>query len=369
MKNIFYDGENNVITAGRVTGGVMEKNHRFQKRHSLEDKATQDKKYFANDPDASVDAFFIGASKPIVALKEQIKSIAQLDTTTLIAGETGTGKELVARAIEKYSGNPSKPMVKVNCTTLAPQLFESELFGHEKGSFTGADSRVLGKFELANNGIIFLDEIGDLPLDLQPKLLRVIQEKEIMSIGGSQTLKLNVKIVAATNRDLHKEVQEGRFREDLYYRLSVIPLVLPPLRERKEDIPMLSEHFLKRYEKKLGKRGMSFSESSIKKLISHDWPGNVRELQHLIEREMILSKSKTIDISLDHKADPEERKKENTGFETLVELEKQHIQKVLEKTNGRVRGKQGAAEILAINPSTLESRIRKLGISKKSILR
>ncbi|MEM6524722.1 MAG: sigma-54 dependent transcriptional regulator [Bacteroidota bacterium] len=367
MKSILHNRDHD-LTATLGNNSVVVNSKRLLKKNAGLKDETSRQKESGGRKNRSVNNFFVGSSKQMLILKEQIKTVAQIDTTTLILGETGTGKELVAEAIYRYYGSPDSPMIRVNCTTLSPQLFESELFGHEKGSFTGADRRVIGKFELANNGIIFLDEIGDLPFDLQSKLLRVIQEKELTRLGSSEIIKLNVKIVAATNRNLPQEVAEGRFREDLYYRLSVISLVLPPLRERSEDIPILSEYFLRMYEKKLGRQDMSLSARSMKKLISHDWPGNVRQLQHVIEKEMILSKDNVIDISLNPKGDfTKEKKMENAELKTLVEMEKFYIKKALRKTKGRIRGKDGAAEILAINPSTLESRIRKLGINKKDI--
>ncbi|MEM7106636.1 MAG: sigma 54-interacting transcriptional regulator [Bacteroidota bacterium] len=344
----------------------------FEKLHLLKNEAEQEKKYLHDEINArhNVDGF-IGHSPAVESIREKIKVVSRTDTSVLIYGETGTGKELVARSIHGKSGN-TKPMVKINCAALPSQLIESELFGHEKGSFTGALKKVIGKFEMAHNGIIFLDEIGELPIDLQPKLLRVIQEKEILRIGGASPIKLNAKIIAATNRDLEKEVQAGNFRADLYYRLNVFPINIPPLRHRKDEIPELAELFLKRFSRKLGRGNLKFSKNSLPTMLNYEWPGNIRELQHVIEREVILSKGKLIDITPELLITRDSPSKAYSakgataqGLKTYKKAEKDLIINTLKYTKGKVRGPGGAAEILDINPSTLESRIRKLGIVKK----
>jgi len=296
----------------------------------------------------------------------RVKQVAPTDTTVLIEGETGVGKELIAKAIHFNSPRSSGPVVMVNCTTLPPNLIESELFGHEKGSFTGATERRIGKFELANGGTLFLDEIGELPIDLQSKLLRVIQEKEIERIGGKQTIPVNVRIVAATNRNLEEETKAGRFRNDLYFRLNVFPLVIPPLRERPDDIPVLVRHFIEIYGRQLGKPNLRISEMDLQKLMSYQWPGNVRELEHTIQRAVIISTTNFLDLS-DFQPSPslmhvDELKR---NIKTLKEVEAEHIVHALRLTNGKVSGENGAAKLLGLNPKTLDSKMRKLGIKRE----
>jgi formate hydrogenlyase transcriptional activator len=310
---------------------------------------------------------FIGEAPAIHDVFRLVSTVADSRSTVLILGETGTGKELIARAIHNGSRRADKLLVKVNCATLPANLIESELFGHEKGSFTGATERKLGKFELAGNSTIFLDEIGELPLDLQVKLLRVLQEREIDRVGGRSPIPVDVRIIAATNRNIEKEVAEGRFRTDLYYRLNVFPIVVPPLRERKTDIPLLTAYFIERYAKNAGKRITGISEKAQAALMAYDWPGNVRELEHLIERSILLAHGPVLkDILLpDSGRQPQAtaiRGKDH--FKTLRENEREHIQNALRKTNGKISGPGGAAELLDINVSTLNARIRKLGINK-----
>jgi transcriptional regulator with GAF, ATPase, and Fis domain len=255
------------------------------------------------------------------------------------------------------------PFVKVNCAALPPTLIESELFGHEKGAFTGAYDKRIGKFEQADKGTIFLDEVGELPLEFQVKLLRVLQEKEIERIGSRSLTKVDVRIIAATNRNLEKEVAEGRFRLDLYYRLNVFPIELPSLRERKEDIPTLAYHFINYYNQKAGRKITNLSDKVLLKMMTYNWPGNIRELEHLIERAVLLAKTTQIeDIPL-----PSIQVKDESRMKTIHENEREHILAVLKKCNGRVWGSSGAAEILNINPSTLKSKMKKLGIRKEYI--
>jgi PAS domain S-box-containing protein len=305
----------------------------------------------------------VGQSDAIKYVLFKLTQVAPTDTTVLIAGETGTGKELVARAIHGASSRKDRPLIKVNCGALSPSLIESELFGHEKGAFTGASARKLGRFELANGGTIFLDEIGELPLELQVKLLRVIQENEFERLGGTKTIKVDVRIIAATNRNLKLEVENGRFREDLWYRLNVYPITVPPLRQRKEDIPLLVEHFVNGYAKKFGKTITSISPHALQRFQSHSWPGNIRELANAIERAVIHAKGSVL-----HSVDRFEESIEEPPFsaKTLEEVEREYILRTLENTGWRIEGSNGAATILGINPSTLRTRMAKLGIQRRA---
>lgn len=305
----------------------------------------------------------VGQSDAIKYVLFKLTQVASTDTTVLITGETGTGKELVARAIHGASSRKNRPLIKVNCGALAPSLIESELFGHEKGAFTGAGSRKLGRFELANGGTIFLDEIGELPLELQVKLLRVIQENEFERLGGAKTIKTDVRIIAATNRNLKHEVETGKFREDLWYRLNVYPITVPPLRQRKEDIPLLVEHFVRGYAKKFGKTITSVSPRALQTFQAHSWPGNVRELANAIERAIIHAKGTVL-----HSVDRFEETVEEPPFaaKTLEEVERDHIVRTLENTGWRIEGPHGAANVLGLNPSTLRTRMSKLGIQRRA---
>jgi DNA-binding NtrC family response regulator len=308
----------------------------------------------------------IGKSPVLLKIFDHILQVAPTDTTVLITGESGTGKESIALSIKELSDRKNQLFVKINCSALPPSLIESELFGHEKGSFTGAVERRIGKFEQADNGTLFLDEIGDMPLEMQAKLLRVIQEKEIERVGGNLLIKVNVRIIAATNCNLEKEVADGRFRLDLYYRLNVFPIQLPPLRERKEDIGLLARHFIAVYSAKTGKNVTEISENALKSLLSYQWPGNIRELENLIERSILLAKTDIIEhIPLPAFEENKIIDKSNEWyFKTIQENEREHIINVLEKCNGRIRGTGGASEILGLPPTTLASRMQKLGIKR-----
>ena len=291
-----------------------------------------------------------------------VEQVARTDATVLILGETGTGKELLARAVHDISARRDRPLVKVNCASLPANLIESELFGHEKGAFTGAHTRRVGRFELADGGTIFLDEIAELPLELQSKMLRVLQEGEIERLGGSRTIRVDVRAIAATNRDLVKEIAAGAFREDLYYRLNVFPITCPPLRERRTDIPLLVRHFVSVFSAKTGKTIANIPASTMQALVTYDWPGNVRELENIIERAVIISSSAELELGdWFHRSGTES---DNRTTETLEEHERKYIVDIMELTGWKVRGENGAAAILDIKPTTLEARMKKLEIER-----
>lgn len=307
----------------------------------------------------------IGNSGVMRKIFDLVSKVAESESSVLILGETGTGKELIARAIHNTSLRKDKVMIKVNCATLPANLIESELFGHERGSFTGATEKRIGKFELANNSTLFLDEVGELPLDLQVKLLRVLQEKEIERVGGRNTIKTNVRIIAATNRDLQKEVQMGNFRSDLFFRLNVFPISIPSLRERKEDISLLAAHFLVKHARNSAKAGISFSNKAMRQLLAYEWPGNVRELEHLVERSLLLSNGRIIDnVYLPGNPSELEDLNGEDRIKTLDEIEREHIISVLKKCKGKVSGAGGAAEMLKIPATTLSSKMLRLKITK-----
>lgn len=332
-----------------------------QKKEQLSVNTGQQTLAVSNRPQTGDNAtILLGTSNAISHLYEQIRTAARSNISVLIQGESGTGKELVAREIHQLSDRCNKPFVVVNCAGLPATLIESELFGHERGVFTGATDKRTGKFEQADQGTIFLDEIGELPIDIQVKFLRVLQEREIEPIGGN-IRKINVRILAATNRNLEEEIAHTRFRLDLYYRLSVFPINVPALREHKSDIPILAEHFMRRYAQDAGKSFTGITDNVKKQLEQYTWPGNVRELQNVIFRSVLLNDGPQISrlsVSLAQTADDTDKEL------TMEENERNHIIRVLEKCGWKVAGKNGAAEILNINVSTLNSRIKKLGIKK-----
>jgi formate hydrogenlyase transcriptional activator len=304
----------------------------------------------------------VSRSKSFHRVLQNIEQVAATDATVLILGESGTGKELLARAVHNISNRSKRPLVKVNCAALPANLIESELFGHEKGAFTGALERKIGRFELADSGTIFLDEIGELPIELQAKLLRVLQEGEFERLGNPKTMKVNVRVIAATNRNLEQAIEKKEFREDLYYRLNVFPIHCPPLRERKEDIPLLVKHFCQKYEAKIGKKITNVPQKVMDALIKYNWPGNIRELENIIERALILSRGNTLEFGEWIPSDKKQDKK--ISFTTLEDAERQHILDALEKTGWKVSGEKGAAKILGLNATTLEARMKKLGIKR-----
>ena len=303
----------------------------------------------------------VGRSDEAKYVLYKIEQVAPTDSTVLISGETGTGKELVARAIHGASTRRNQPMIKVNCGALSASLIESELFGHEKGAFTGASARKLGRFELANDATIFLDEIGELPLELQVKLLRVIQEGEVERLGSSKTIKVNARIIAATNRNLKTAVEEGAFREDLWYRLNVFPITVPPLRNRKDDIPDLVQHFTRKFANTIGKNILSISPATLEALKDHTWPGNIRELANVIERAVINCEGPVLRL-----ADQLEKRdaQDSNANLTLEEIERQHVIRILKHSGWIIEGEKGAARLLGLKPSTLRTRMAKLGIQR-----
>ena len=300
-----------------------------------------------------------GALREVLAL---VRTVAPTDSTTLIEGETGTGKELVARAIHEHSTRRDCPFVKVNCAAIPLGLLESELFGHERGAFTGAVTRKVGRFEAANQGTLFLDEVGDIPPELQPKLLRVLQDGEFERLGSTQTQRANVRLIAATNKDLAKLVAQNQFRSDLYYRLNVFPIPIPPLRHRSGDIPLLVTHFVGIYSERMNKQIAWIPREAMEALIRHSWPGNVRELQNFIERSVILTSGNVLRPPLDSLKPAAET--ESLRAITLEDAEREHICKTLEQTRWVIAGHKGAAERLGIKRSTLYFRMQRLGISR-----
>jgi formate hydrogenlyase transcriptional activator len=283
----------------------------------------------------------------------------------LIRGETGTGKELIARAIHHRSSRRERTFVKLNCAAIPMGLLESELFGHEKGAFTGAIAHKIGRFELAHQGTLFLDEVGDIPLELQPKLLRVLQEQEFERLGSPRTIQVNVRLVAATNRDLLRMVAEGQFRKDLYYRLNVFPVMLPPLRQRREDIPRLARHFVQKFAKRMGRRVETIPGEVLTALTAYSWPGNIRELENLIERAVILSPGRVLQVPVGElKADAGLDQPSASANGTLIDVERDHILHALREANWVLGGPSGAAARLGMKRSTLHWKMKKLGISR-----
>ncbi|MFV0436513.1 MAG: sigma 54-interacting transcriptional regulator [Desulfopila sp.] len=302
----------------------------------------------------------IGQSEGLRSVLVKVEQVAPTDVTTLIMGETGTGKELIARAIHYRSKRIARPLIKVNCAALAPNLIESELFGHERGAFTGADKRRIGRFELANGASLFLDEIGELPLELQPKLLRVLQEGEFERIGGCQTIKVDVRIIAATNRNLEQLVEEGKFRSDLWYRLNSFPIFLPPLRERQEDIPLFISHFVNQYCSKVGKCFDKIPRKVIEQLRRYSWPGNVREMDNIISRAVIISEEGNLQVQLP----PSPQAESESDHQTYREMQRSFILRSLKEVGWKIEGVAGAAKRLDLNPSTLRNKMKKLNIQR-----
>lgn len=303
----------------------------------------------------------ISKSEAFRKVLKQVEQVAATESTVLIQGETGTGKELIARALHNNSNRSKRSLVTVNCAAIPSEMIESELFGHEKGAFTGAYTKKIGRFELAHQGTLFLDEIGELPQNLQTKLLRVLQEGEFQRLGNPNTIKIDARVIAATNRNLQKAIRNGDFREDLYYRLNVFPIEVPPLRERKEDIPLLVRHFINKYSAKTGKQIKETSQKVMKQLIEYNWPGNIRELENIIERAVIICDGNRITMG---SWIPENHTGEDKTLLTLEENERQHIIRALKTTNWRISGEKGAAKLLGMKRTTLQARMKKLGIER-----
>jgi len=336
----------------------------YEQINLLREQLASENEYLVEEIKSTHDfGTMVGKSKAFQKVLALVEAVGPTGTAVLISGETGTGKELLARTIHELSPRRHKPMVRVNCAALPMGLVESELFGHERGAFTGADHRRLGRFELANGGTLFLDEIGEMPLEAQAKLLRVLEDGQVERVGGTQAVTVDVRMIAATNADLVAAIGEGRFRPDLFYRLHVFPIVIPPLRDRAEDIPLLSEYFLERYRVKLKRPPLEFSPASIKQLSQYPWPGNIRELQNVIERAVILSTSSIVDIDPQFLSLPQLRTQESHSI-NLQDVERRHVLHVLDQTNWRIYGPRGAAEQLGVNPSTLRSRLKKLGLKR-----
>lgn len=353
----------NIIANERIEMQLIEIN-RYKEQLEDEKYYLQEEAKASHSPNN-----MIGTGPQMQKVFNLVSQVSSSNTTVLLMGETGTGKELIARALHDNSGRHKKLMVKVNCAALPASLVESELFGHERGSFTGASERRIGKFELANHGTLFLDEIGEMPLEMQVKLLRAIQEREFERVGGRETIKVDVRLIAATNRDLQKEVQEGRFRSDLYYRLNVFPIVLPPLREHREDIPALARFFLTKYAKNVGRPINQITDEAMEDLMSYSWPGNVRELEHVIERSVLMATGSVLSemhLPRIRTAEIEPNPVPDT-IATFEENERKHIVDVLNICKGKIFGYGGAAEMLNLKVGTLNSKIKKLGISKSDL--
>jgi formate hydrogenlyase transcriptional activator len=334
----------------------------YQEIGQLKDQLAEEKLYLQDE--IRTDRNFgeiIGDSPQFRSVLDQVETVAPTDASVMILGETGTGKELIARALHDLSGRRERTFVKLNCAAIPTGLLESELFGHEKGAFTGAIMQKAGRFELANKGTLFLDEIGDIPLELQPKLLRALQEHEFERLGGTRTIKVDVRLVAATNRDLAQMINERQFRTDLYYRLSVFPISVPPLRERVDDIPKLVRYFTQKFARRMNKHVESISQETMDALVRYPWPGNVRELENLIERAVILTRGTTLQIPI---SELRSASTETASPVTLEEAERDHIRRVLERSNGVVGGPNGAAAKLGMKRTTLQSKMKKLGIAK-----
>jgi formate hydrogenlyase transcriptional activator len=349
--------------ANQVAGAV-ENALAFQEIEALKDKLHQEKVYLEEEVRTEHNfGEIVGDSAALRRVLQQVEAVAATDATVLVLGETGTGKELVARALHEHSPRRERTFVKLNCAAIPTGLLESELFGHEKGAFTGAISQKVGRFELAHKGTLFLDEVGDIPPELQPKLLRVLQEQEFERLGSTRTIRTDVRLVAATNRDLAAMVAEGGFRQDLYYRLNVFPVVLPPLRQRPEDIPTLVRHFTQRFARRLGRRIESIPAAVMEALVRYPWPGNVREMQNVIERAVILSPGTALRLDPDElTAAPAEGP--SAAAVTLADAEREHILKVLRETGWVLGGPRGAAARLGMPRTTLQKKLEKLGIHR-----
>ncbi len=351
------------IEEHKVTEGSLRSASAENKQ--LKDRFQAENIYLRKDIDREFNfGEIIGRSNALKYVFFKVEQVAPQDAIVLLLGETGTGKGVVARAIHSRSSRKDRPMITVNCSALPANLIESELFGREKGAFTGSSDRMMGRFELADNSTLFLDEIGEMPMELQTKMLRVIQDGEFERLGGPKTIKVNVRIIASTNRKLEEEIRKGRFREDLFYRLNVFPITIPPLRQRKEDIPLLVDYFVAKFNKKTGKKIETVSKDTLDVLQAYDWPGNVRELESIVERAVITSQGTALQILDRFENSLKTGEQDAQDGKGLVELERYHILQALEKTGWRIEGKKGAAMLLGLNPNTLRGRMRKNGIRR-----
>jgi PAS domain S-box-containing protein len=369
MESAFTQREADML--GQIAGQIaMAVNNglAFRQIADLRDKLSQEKKYLEDE--LNMEQRFediVGESTGLKHVLKDIETVAPTDATVLIQGETGTGKELLARAIHRLSPRRERTFIKLNCAAIPAGLLESELFGHEKGAFTGAIARRMGRLELAHEGTLFLDEIGEMPLDLQPKLLRALQEREIERLGGTQNIRVDVRLIAATNRDLEKMVAEKQFRSDLYYRLKVFPVVSPPLRDRRSDIPMLVRHFVDKHGRRMGKSIASIPQESMDALVGCKWPGNIRELENFIERAVILTRGSVLHVPLTELANAESEVVSEVD-PNLQAAEREHILRVLRETRGMIGGSGGAAERLGLKRTTLNSKLKKLGIERSDYM-
>ena len=357
---------NQVAVAVETALAFQEIEAAFREIEALKDKLAKENAYLEEEVRTGHNfGEIVGDSAALRRVLKQVETVAPADSTVLIRGETGTGKELIARALHELSPRRDRTFVKLNCAAIPTGLLESELFGHEKGAFTGAISQKVGRFELAHQGTLFLDEVGDIPPELQPKLLRALQEQEFERLGSTRTVRVDVRLVAATNRDLAQMVADGRFRNDLYYRLNVFPVVLPPLRERREDIPMLVRHFIQRFARRMGRRIESIPASVMDALVCYHWPGNIREMQNIIERAVILSPGRSLRVHLGDLQPAATEAQAPAGEPvTLADAEREHILGVLHETGWVVGGPKGAAARLGMKRSTLQKKMKKLDISR-----
>ncbi|MCP4755761.1 MAG: AAA domain-containing protein [Proteobacteria bacterium] len=340
---------------------------RYRKVRELKNLLADDKQYLQNELLQMTERKIVGSEYGLKGVMESVHQVAPMNSPVLLLGETGVGKEVVARAIHNASQRREGPFIKVNCGAISESLVDSELFGHEKGAFTGAISQKRGRFERAEGGTIFLDEIGELPLEVQVRLLRVLQDKEIERVGAENTIRVDCRIIAATHRHLEDMIDRGRFREDLYFRLRIFPIVIPPLRERKADIPLLVQHFIQKKSRELALPGIpTLAPSALERLIAHDWPGNVRELENSVERALIINRNTPLafdDLRYDERGGTSvDVSSVDQDFPALDEMVSRHIRQALLRARGRIEGRAGAAELLALNPGTLRQKMRKLGI-------
>ena len=361
-ENAFAPGDLEFLSQVASQAAIaIENSLAFREIAELRDQLTKEKLYLEDEIRTERNfGEIIGDSAAFRRVLQKVETVAPTDATVLVLGETGTGKELIARAIHDFSARRDRTFVKLNCAAIPTGLLESELFGHEKGAFTGAIAQKAGRFELAHKGTLFLDEIGDIPLELQPKLLRALQEQEFERLGSTRTTKVNVRLVAATNRDLVHMIAERQFRSDLYYRLNVFPIAIPPLRERVEDIPKLVRYFAQKYARRMNRAIEAIASESMEALVRYAWPGNVRELENLIERAVILSRGSVLSIPLSELQGAPDAQPSST----LADAEREHIRRILDQTNWRVGGTNGAAALLGMKRTTLQSKMKKLNITR-----